>query len=52
MNIKVIVPNDSEKLDKQIEALAWQIEHDTNEKDKDIHIRAINDLTGKKKASI
>ena len=45
MNIpKVEIPKDKDKLLKQIQALEWQIEQDTNPKDKVIHQEALKDL--------
>jgi hypothetical protein len=32
------------KIDRQIEALKWQLEHDTNEKDREIHWQALKIL--------
>ncbi|QCH28506.1 hypothetical protein [Clostridium tyrobutyricum] len=36
--LEVMIPEDSEELDRQIKALEWQIEHDTREKDRCIHL--------------
>lgn len=52
MSLEVIVPCETKKLDKQVKVLKWQIDHDTNEKDKDIHMKALNELIAKRKAII
>lgn len=41
---KVEIPKDKDKLLKQIQALEWQIEQDTNPNDKVIHQEALKDL--------
>lgn len=41
---RVVVPDNKEKIKKQIQALEKQIKKDTNEKDKHIHIQALKDL--------
>ncbi|WP_446897470.1 hypothetical protein ACSVC9_10630 [Clostridium sp. LBM24168] len=46
--LKVIPPEDSTKLDEQIKALEWQIQHDTNEKDRHIHMEAVYKLLREK----
>lgn len=38
--LKIIPPEDNAELDKQIEALEYAIQHDTNEKDRCIHLAA------------
>lgn len=42
--VKVVIPADTEKLKKQIAALEYQIQHDTNGKDRAIHQQALEDL--------
>ena len=42
--MKVEIPKDKERIKQQIQALEWQIEQDTNEKDKAIHQEALKDL--------
>ncbi|WP_373844419.1 hypothetical protein [Clostridium sp.] len=42
--LKVIIPEDNKKLDRQIKALEYAIQHDTNEKDKCIHQKAYDRL--------
>lgn len=44
MSIKISVPNDKTKIQQQIKALKYQITHDTNEKDKEIHKQALKEL--------
>ncbi|WP_368490232.1 hypothetical protein [Clostridium sp. BJN0013] len=46
--LEIIIPKDNIKLDRQIEALEWQIEHDTSEKDRCIH-RAAHDKLAKER---
>ncbi|MFK8793687.1 hypothetical protein [Planococcus plakortidis] len=41
--MKVCIPKDAEKLRKQIEALKYLLSIDTNEKDKAIHRRALEE---------
>lgn len=41
---KICVPEDKEKIKKQITALEYQITIDTNDLDKEIHTKALNDL--------
>lgn len=36
MGLAIIVPNDKKKLIQGIQALKWQIEHETDSKSKDI----------------
>ena len=42
--MQVIIPSDKVKLQRQIQALKYLIERDTNEKDRGIHERALRDL--------
>lgn len=42
--LRVIVPKDKDKLLRQIKALEYTIKHDTREKDKQIHISALQTL--------
>lgn len=42
--LKFEVPKDKEKIEKQIKALEYQISIDTVEKDKEIHMMALNEL--------
>lgn len=42
--IKVVIPDSKDKIIKQIAALEWQIQQDTNSKDKTIHSQALKDL--------
>lgn len=42
--LKFEVPEDKAKIKKQIAALEYQIKNDTNDKDKTIHVAALNDL--------
>lgn len=37
-------PTSEEKRKKQITALRWQIENDTNDKDREIHVQALREL--------
>lgn len=37
MSLNVVIPPDKEKLERQIAALKYLIENDTNEKDRQIH---------------
>lgn len=37
MGLYAKIPNDVEALKKQISALEWLLEHDTSEKDREIH---------------
>lgn len=47
--IEIIKPVDEERRKRHINALTWQIEHDTNDKDREIHIQALREiLMGKK----
>lgn len=45
--LKVVTPEDKEKILKQIEALEWQIKEDKNDKDRQIHKEALKDLKNK-----
>lgn len=42
--LKVIIPNNQEKIKQQIEALEWQIKQDTDEKSRKIHEEALEAL--------
>lgn len=42
--LNVVIPNDRTRIIKTIEALKWQVERDTNDKDREIHLQAIKDL--------
>ena len=42
--LKVEIPDSPQNLGQQIEAVKYLIEHDTNEKDKAIHMAALADL--------
>lgn len=42
--IKIEIPKDKKKLQEQIQALEYLVKHDTNEKDKEIHQEALNNL--------
>ena len=42
--LKIAIPKDQNKIIKQIQALKWQLERDTNEEDKIIHQQAIEKL--------
>lgn len=44
MPMQVIVPDDRNKIIKAIQALEYLLKHDTNEKDKQYHIEAIERL--------
>lgn len=46
MPIKVEIPTDRGDLIKQIKALEYQIEHDTNKRDREIHQDTYNTLIG------
>lgn len=41
---KICVPEDKEKIKKQIKTLEYQLTIDTNNLDKEIHTKALNDL--------
>lgn len=47
--LQVIIPGDNAKLDKKIETIEWQIEHDSNEKDRHIHKAAYKRLIEERK---
>lgn len=42
--LRVEVPEDKDKLEKQIKALKAQIKIDKNEKDRAIHLKALEEL--------
>ena len=42
--LKISIPKDQNKIIKQINALKWQLERDTNEEDKIIHQQALEKL--------
>lgn len=42
--LKVEIPNDKNKIIKQIKALEYQLTQDINEKDRKIHQQALEDL--------
>lgn len=42
--LNVVIPKDRKRIKRQIEALKWQVERDTNDKDRQIHLQAIKDL--------
>lgn len=42
--LEIMVPEDAAKLDRQIKALEWQIQHDSSKKDEFIHQAAYNRL--------
>ena len=42
--LKIAIPKDQNKIIKQIQALKWQLERDTNEEDKIIHMQALKAL--------
>lgn len=42
--LKVVIPQDIHKLIKQIAALKWQIKQDTNDKDREIHKKALDQM--------
>lgn len=44
--LSVGIPSDSHKRERMIEALKYQLEHDTNDKDKAIHKQALKALEG------
>jgi len=44
--MKFIIPDDTNKIKRQINLLKWQIENDTREKDVKIHTVALNKLQG------
>ncbi|MGF7185539.1 hypothetical protein GGQ84_001630 [Desulfitispora alkaliphila] len=49
--LKVIVPEDKTKLDRQIAALEYQLQHDTREKDRQIHRAALKELKAARERS-
>lgn len=42
--LKIVIPKEDYKIKQQIQSLEWQINRDTNDKDKQIHIAALNVL--------
>lgn len=42
--LKVCIPKDKDRIEKQIKTLKWQLTQDTNDKDKEIHMMAIKSL--------
>ena len=42
--LKVCIPKDKDRIEKQIKALKWQLTQDTNDKDKEIHTMALKSL--------
>ena len=42
--LSISIPKDQNKIIKQIQALKWQLERDTNEEDKIIHMQALKAL--------
>lgn len=42
--LTVDISKDLKQLERQIVALKWQVQHDTNDKDKQIHIKALEEL--------
>lgn len=44
MALKVIPVNDITKLDRQIKALRYQLKHDTDDKSRQIHKMALEEL--------
>ena len=42
--LKVVIPQDKDKIKKQIQALEWQITQDTDRKDRKIHLQALKAL--------
>lgn len=47
--LEIIIPEDNKKLDRQIKALEYAIQHDTNEKDRCIHREAYDRLVEERK---
>lgn len=47
--LEIIIPEDNKKLDRQIKALEYAIQHNTNEKDKCIHKKAYDRLVEERK---
>jgi len=50
--LKVMVPADKEKLDKQIAALEYQLKYDTKDKDREIHRAALERLKAARAKSL
>ena len=44
--LKVVIPDSPKKLQQQIDALKYLIEHDTREKDKSMHLQALDRRIG------
>ncbi|MEC1376492.1 hypothetical protein ABEP00_20400 [Heyndrickxia sporothermodurans] len=44
MPIQVVIPTDKNKLEQQIEALQYLLQQDINDKDREIHSKAITSL--------
>ena len=42
--LQISIPKEQDKIIKQIEALKWQLDRDTMEEDKIIHMQAIEKL--------
>lgn len=42
--LNVVIPSDKKTLERQIKALKYALEHDTNNKDKLIHTEALESL--------
>ena len=42
--LKISIPKEQDKIIKQINALKWQLDRDTNEEDKIIHMQALKEL--------
>ena len=42
--LKISIPKDQNKIIKQIQAIKWQLDRDTNEEDKIIHMQALKKL--------
>ena len=47
MGLKVEIPNDQNRLRRQIEALEWQLTQDTREEDRKIHQDALDAMKKK-----
>ncbi|MFC0906250.1 hypothetical protein ACFHWD_16350 [Clostridium sp. MT-14] len=42
--LEFTIPDSKEKIEKTIKALEWQLQHDTSQKDIDIHTQALKCL--------
>ncbi|MGJ7044622.1 hypothetical protein [Thermoanaerobacterium thermosulfurigenes] len=42
--LKVVIPENREKIQRQIQALEWQLTQDTDEKSREIHQQALETL--------